>query len=106
MIPITVLLVIIGFLAILPFAVPALHLEAVGYLLSARPDDYEAWTYYGGLLIKRGYYASAERALREALKLKPNYDEAWMRLGEMYRRLDMAEQAEDAFGHLTGDYLA
>jgi len=90
----------------LPFAVPSLHLEAVRYLLGARPDDYEAWTYYGELLIKRGYYTSAERALREALRLRPNYDKAWMKLGEMYSQLDMAEQAEDAFGHLTGDYLA
>ncbi len=106
MIPITVILAIVGFLAILPFAVPPIHVETVGYLLGLRPDDYEAWTYYGDLLTKRGNYASAERALREALALRPDYNEAWRKLGNMYRKLDMAEQAEDAYGHLTDDHSA
>lgn len=42
----------------------------------------------------QGDFAAAEQAFREALKLRPDYADAWISLGIVLRRLDRPDEAE------------
>ena len=93
-------LVIVGvalfLLAIAPF-IPSLVLDMMGQLLLARPDDIEGWVYYGSLLEKRGHDEAAAAAYRAAIKLLPNYREAWLKLANVLTKMGDFPGADEAF---------
>lgn len=93
-----VVLVILVFAAALPYIFPTLMIQGVGFALNTRPGDHEGWTYYGELLAKAGNYDRAIHALKRAVLLRPDYSEAWQKLGDVYTILGDSEHAMEAYG--------
>jgi Flp pilus assembly protein TadD len=91
MIGVAVFLIVIA-----PF-IPSIHLDMIGHVLQGRPDDPEGWVYYGELLEKRGYDEAAAAAYRAAVKLIPNYREAWLKLAGVLTKLGDFPGADEAF---------
>ena len=96
-VPLLAIVGVIVFLAIFGPLIPSMILDMVGNILQARPEDVEGWVYYGSLLEKRGYDEAAAAAYRAAIKLLPNYREAWMKLANVLTKLGDFEGADEAF---------
>ncbi len=79
----------------------ALHEQArTAYQLAihADPDDFR-WPYYLAVLeITGGENERALTFLTRAVELNPQYPHAWARLGEMYFRRGLLQEAREAFG--------
>jgi tetratricopeptide (TPR) repeat protein len=64
------------------------------------PGMYLAWGNLGHACRRIGDHATALRACRQALTLKPDYGEALEDLGEAYLGLDRIADAQEAYGRL------
>ncbi len=84
---------------VIPFVLPSMLMDCIGWMLRARPDDYEGWCYYGRMLARRGRYAEAVYAYEKALTLKPDYTEAWERLGDSLTVMGKLEAAMEAYNN-------
>jgi len=97
MIPVAVIVVIVATVLVVPFILPSMLVDCVGWMLRGRPDDYEGWCYYGRLLAHRGRYAEAVYAFDKALMLKPDYAEVWEKLGDSLTAMGKLEDAAQAY---------
>lgn len=88
---------VVVFLIIFAPLIPAIYLDVIGHFLQGRPDDYEGWVYYGSLLEKKGDDEAAAAAYRAAIKLHPNYREAWFSLAHVLTKLGDFPGADEAF---------
>lgn len=92
-----VLAAIIVAILIIPVIVPPMIVDTVGWLLRSRPDDYVGWCHYGRLLASRGRLLEAAEALHKAVALKPDYAEAWWKLGDILTTMQQTEAASEAY---------
>ena len=95
-----ILVVIIVAVIIVALEVPSFVLNYVGFLLRSRPDDAEGWCYYGRLLAGRGRLLESVEALEKAVTLKPDYVEAWRRLGDVLITMGKPDAAAEAYRHV------
>ena len=80
-----------------PIIFPSLMIQMISHILVNRPDDYEGWVYYGGLLAKSRRYDDAADALVTAVKLRPDISKGWEKLGDVYTILGDSERATEAY---------
>ncbi|MFQ5832157.1 MAG: tetratricopeptide repeat protein [Candidatus Thorarchaeota archaeon] len=92
-----IILFVFLFAAATPLIFPSLMLDMIGHILGNRPNDYEGWTYYGGLLIRAGRHEEAVTALVKAVTLRPDYSKAWEKLGYAYTMTGDSERAAEAY---------
>ena len=70
--------------------------------LEENESSAQAWFELGTLLVLRGVnYEDSERALRNAIRLNPTNDAAWLHLGNVLSRLERYGEAEQAFRRAT-----
>ncbi|MEQ5871281.1 hypothetical protein J4E08_15450 [Sagittula sp. NFXS13] len=70
--------------------------EEVGKLLEAFPASYMLWKLFGAALMSEGFPMQAEMALRQALNLRPESEEAQSNHAIAQKLLDDLVKAEDA----------
>jgi cytochrome c-type biogenesis protein CcmH/NrfG len=83
----------------IPFlmAIPSAHLYFVGLFINLKPGDVEGWIYYADLLIRNNKLSEAKYALEQAIALDPNNAEPWMKLGNVYDKMNLPDKAADAY---------
>jgi tetratricopeptide (TPR) repeat protein len=91
------LAIIFGVAAAFPLTFPPFIAHTIGYLLRARPDDYEGWTYYGHLLTRLHDYEFALFAFNKAVAIRPDYSKAWRKMGDLFMLMDDTESAIQAY---------
>lgn len=67
--------------------------------VQAHAKDAELWNDLGYFHYEHGRWADAERALRQALAVEPNYPKAWMNLGLALGQQDRHDDSLEAFRH-------
>jgi Ca-activated chloride channel homolog len=74
-----------------------------GRSLARQAQTQDASTFYeqGVKLIKAGELEEAIKALKQAIKLKPDYVDAYFRLGETYGQMDDFKKAADAYKQIV-----
>lgn len=85
------------FAAATPLIFPSLMIDMVSHFLASRPDDYDGWLFYGGILAKARRYEDAADALVTAVTLRPDLSEAWKKLGDVYTILGESKRATEAY---------
>lgn len=85
------------FAAAAPLIFPSLMIDMVSHFLASRPDDYDGWLFYGGLLARARRYKDAADALVTAVTLRPDLSEAWEKLGDVYTILGDSKRASEAY---------
>jgi tetratricopeptide (TPR) repeat protein len=95
-----ILVVIIVAVIIFALEVPSFIVSYVGFLLRSKPEDAGGWCYYGRLLAGRGRLVESAEALQKAVELKPDYAEAWKRLGDVLVTMGQPDAAAEAYRHV------
>ena len=72
-------------------------IDVIGQFIQLRPDDPEAWHYYGTLLDGAGYHLEALDALKKAVAISPNFSEAWKKMGDVLKTLGDMDKASEAY---------
>ncbi|TAM81630.1 MAG: tetratricopeptide repeat protein [Acidobacteria bacterium] len=72
-------------------------LEAFEELAAKAPDNVMVHYSLGREYLKAKRYAEAERELREALRLKPDYSAAYRELGKSLVGLDRPDEAREVY---------
>ncbi|MFW9945102.1 MAG: hypothetical protein ACFFB7_08900, partial [Candidatus Sifarchaeia archaeon] len=67
-----IIALIVLFAAATPVIIPSLMIQMISHILVNRPDDYDGWVYYGGILAKARRYEDAADALVTAVTLRPD----------------------------------
>ncbi|HUV69981.1 MAG TPA: tetratricopeptide repeat protein [Terracidiphilus sp.] len=68
-------------------------MESFLEVVSAKPDDPDAYYNLGTLSLRKNDFPAAQTYLEQALKLRPNYPEAWNNLGMMAAQRGQTEDA-------------
>ncbi|MFX1263788.1 MAG: hypothetical protein ACFFH0_00270 [Promethearchaeota archaeon] len=92
-----IIALIFVFAAATPLIFPSLMIQMISRILVNRPNDYDGWVYYGGLLEKARRYENAADALVTAVTLRPNLSEGSEKLGDVYAILGDSERAIEAY---------
>jgi tetratricopeptide (TPR) repeat protein len=71
--------------------------ESFQQVVTARPNDPEAYYNLGTLNLRLNHFDKAKEYLQETLKLRPDYAEAWNNLGMMAAQQGQAEDAINNF---------
>jgi Flp pilus assembly protein TadD/peroxiredoxin len=71
--------------------------QAFQQVISANPEDADAYYNLGTLYLRRNSPEEAKHNLEQALKLRPNYPEAWNNLGMMAAQQGKNEEAIRSF---------
>ena len=72
---------------------------AYSQLCAQTPHDAEAWSMLGIIKGRLGSPVDAERCLRHALELNPEYGPAWSNLGTLMQHLDRLDESATCFKH-------
>jgi cytochrome c-type biogenesis protein CcmH/NrfG len=97
MIELAIIALIFVFAAATPLIFPSLMIDMISHILANRPDDYDGWLFYGGLLARARRYEDAAHALVTAVTLRPDLSKAWEKLGDVYTILGESERASEAY---------
>lgn len=65
--------------------------------ISMAPDYYPSYYLLGVVYTQKMDYSEAAAAFEKSLELKPDNSEARIRLGDVYRRLDLPDKAEEEY---------
>ncbi|HEV2247620.1 MAG TPA: tetratricopeptide repeat protein [Terriglobia bacterium] len=72
-------------------------LEAFEEMAAKAPENVMVRYSLGREYLKAKRYAEAERELREALRLKPDYSAAWRELGKALTGLERLDEAREVY---------
>lgn len=72
-------------------------IEHLSHVLSLDPDHHPALYLLGLAHTKKRNYEEAASAFEKSLELNPDNSEAHVRLGDVYRRLDLPDKAEEEY---------
>lgn len=92
-----IIALIVLFAAATPVIFPSLMIQMISHILVNRPDDYDGWVYYGGILAKARRYEDAADALVTAVTIRPDLSKGWEKLGDVYTILGDSERAAEAY---------